>query len=358
VEAALRDLRLDRLNPRDALAQFRGYYENLTGVNQFNGRLWAALAQQPADWQYLRLTDVMEYTHDFQHRRFRPMYAMMFNGTVFRTNRWGMRDRDYALERPPGTLRAALLGQSYVVGQNVHDHETFETLVEDRLNAERPFTADGFERYEILNMALPAMDPVRQLLLLRDRIPAFDPQTVVLVAHPNDADALAVHVASMFRQGVPMPYATLDSTIRAAALRPDMTQDEAIEAFLPHSVGVLDWVYREFVREAHAQGRHPVWVYIPTPGARDFRVRIPDFAGIARNAGFTVLDFADVYGDRDHLEVQVRPWDTHPNPLGHRLIADRLYGAFRALLPTSPMVRQDSVPPPLLPPNNREHAKP
>ena len=44
------------------------------------------------------------------------------------TNRWGMRDRDYAAAKPRGTLRIAMLGPSHVMGNGVADGETFEAL--------------------------------------------------------------------------------------------------------------------------------------------------------------------------------------------------------------------------------------
>ena len=41
-------------------------------------------------------------------------------------------------------------------------------------------------------------------------------------------------------------------------------------------------------------------------------------------AGFTVFDLRDVYAGYKPQSLQVAPWDWHPNPLGHRIIAERL----------------------------------
>ena len=48
-----------------------------------------------------------------------------------------MRDQDYERSPPPNTFRIALLGPSNVMGWGVGDGETFEALVEERLNRER-----------------------------------------------------------------------------------------------------------------------------------------------------------------------------------------------------------------------------
>ena len=58
--------------------------------------------------------------------------------TDFATNRWGMRDRDYDLAKSSGTFRIALLGSSNVMGWGVPQEDVFETILEARLNDDRP----------------------------------------------------------------------------------------------------------------------------------------------------------------------------------------------------------------------------
>ena len=52
------------------------------------------------------------------------------------TNRWGMRDREYAKAKPAGTYRVAMLGSSYEMGPGVPDGATYEAVLEDLLNDE------------------------------------------------------------------------------------------------------------------------------------------------------------------------------------------------------------------------------
>ena len=46
----------------------------------------------------------------------------------------------------------------------------------------------------------------------------------------------------------------------------------------------------------------------------------------AQDAGFVVAPLHGVYGGYGQQEVQVAEWDNHPNALGHRLVAEMLYG--------------------------------
>ena len=45
----------------------------------------------------------------------------------------------------------------------------------------------------------------------------------------------------------------------------------------------------------------------------------------ARNAGFHVLDWSDVYDGHDMATLRSSKWDFHPNKAGHRLIGDRFH---------------------------------
>ena len=49
---------------------------------------------------------------------------------------------------------------------------------------------------------------------------------------------------------------------------------------------------------------------------------------MAKQAGFIAISLDDIYQGHQVRELLIVPWDGHPNALGHRLIADRLYKEF------------------------------
>lgn len=67
-----------------------------------------------------------------------PSSTGMYKGISFRTNRWGMWDREYALKPAPGTFRIALIGASFSMGAGLAEQKTHEALLENRLNRKRP----------------------------------------------------------------------------------------------------------------------------------------------------------------------------------------------------------------------------
>jgi hypothetical protein len=325
-QAFARDLRLDKLNRADADLMHRGYYENLTGVNQYNSRLWEVYAKRPENWLRIWTSEAVREVDDFVRWEVVPLVGINLNGTTLRTNRWGMRDRDYELHPPPGTFRIAMTGASFVMGDGVNDHEVFEQIVEDRINASQTEPAG---RVEILNFGAPAFSPVQQLLLLQRSILDFRPDVLFMVGHETDMHNSARHTSRMFRNGVTIPYPFLDSMLVEAGVTRDLTLDEATERLHrpPFGREIVRWSLEQIAATCLAHGITPVWIYARTPSHDLTAEELSFLKRTAANAGFTVMDISDAYGDVDDAELRVAAWDGHPNARAHRMLADRLYRA-------------------------------
>jgi hypothetical protein len=162
-------LRALRLNQRDADLLRRGYYENVTPVNDITSPLWLMLMNRPRTT--LDETDAFRRTDGFLTFELVPDARISFREKLLSVNRWGMRDRDYERQASPGTYRVALLGASHAMGLGVGDGEPFEAVLEDKVNRELP---DG-PRLEILNFAVASYSALQSLALLEDRALAFGP---------------------------------------------------------------------------------------------------------------------------------------------------------------------------------------
>ena len=85
------------------------------------------------DWKTLSAL-VMRSTNDLRLTELLPGKITIFKGAKFSTNKWGMRDQHYELQKAPQTYRIAILGASIEMGVGVGDQEVFESLFEERLN--------------------------------------------------------------------------------------------------------------------------------------------------------------------------------------------------------------------------------
>ena len=106
---------------------------------------------------------------------YKPNLDLFFKGVHFRTNSLGMRDREYELEKPPGTFRVAVLGSSFTLPVGVEIEDAFHSLLEERCSRER-----APERCEFLNFAVGMHGPGQSLAMLRHRALPFAPDLVLV----------------------------------------------------------------------------------------------------------------------------------------------------------------------------------
>ncbi|HUE96737.1 MAG TPA: hypothetical protein VMN39_08760, partial [Longimicrobiaceae bacterium] len=184
------------LNTLDANRQERGYYEALSRSNQ----LGPGAAGIDEDFGNFRLSPAVRQTGDIRWYELVPDADVSVMGKRFRTNSLGLHDRDYAKAKAPGVHRIALLGSSYVMGWGVESAETFENLVEDRLNLERE--GSGQPRHEILNFAVSGYNVLQALHVAEHGVAEYEPDVVMYVVHNNERNRLLERLQLSLKQGV------------------------------------------------------------------------------------------------------------------------------------------------------------
>ena len=124
----------------------------------------------------------------------------------------GLHDREYPLDRPPGTYRILVVGDSLVEGLHVALAQTFPKLLEQRLNGRRA----GGLRFEVLNAGISGMSPVLEYLGIRDKFLRFHPDLVLLCVFPNDVSEDQAYRPLVAVDGAGRPLRLLRSTSRTA----------------------------------------------------------------------------------------------------------------------------------------------
>jgi len=104
-----------------------------------------------------------------------------------RVNRDGFRGPDYALAKPAGTLRIAMLGDSFTEAQQVAESETFCAVAQRQIQAAMPLeVVDGgghtmqYNRVEVINFGCDGYGTAQELITLRERVWRYTPDVVVL----------------------------------------------------------------------------------------------------------------------------------------------------------------------------------
>jgi hypothetical protein len=331
--SAVMDLLRDgtSLNDADQERKIRGYYEELTHVERFDQRLAHAFGVAPdADWIRPGKA-VRRRTGDFRDAELKPSLDTIAKGAPFRTNAWGIRDREYDPKPRAGTCRLALMGQSPSVGAGVGNDEIFEALLEARLNREQPLP----HPYEILNFAQPAYTLLDQLVWI-EKAPLFasEPAILLYVAHTNEAERVLDELGESVHDGeVPIPFANVRELVASAGLKKGADPSEVRSKLRPSAISIVRWGYQEIAAQCRQHRVRPVWIFLPLVPRRSGDAPPPEvrdalFAA-ARDAGFQIVDLGDVYQHRDQKQLGQAPWDDHPNTFAHGLIADELYQRLR-----------------------------
>ncbi len=177
--------------------------------------------------------------------------------TAIATNRYGLRDDDFPVEKGEGEIRILLLGDSVVAGFEVARDSTLEAHLERRLNALK----DG-RFYQVINAGFRGYGTDQEYLFLKDRGLRFRPDVVVLAFVPaNDLENnVTIHTAGrkfakpyflyddagrLTLQGVPVPYPPPQNQLYSPLLQPSSgVAKKAIPAdSLPLGSGA-GWMHR------------------------------------------------------------------------------------------------------------------
>jgi len=94
-------------------------------------------------------------------------------------NRFGMRDRDYEIDKPNQVLRVAVLGDSYTAAFHVPIEKSFLRVAEKRLQTCLS-AAEKFDDIQFMNFGVNGYGTAQELLMFRHRVSQFDPDIVLL----------------------------------------------------------------------------------------------------------------------------------------------------------------------------------
>jgi lysophospholipase L1-like esterase len=212
------------------------------------------------------------------------------------------------------------------MGWGVGDGQSYESLVEDRLNRD-DITSGAYLRYEILNFSIAGYGPLEQLWLLETRAFDFSPDAIFFVGYSHDATRTVENLARVLWEHVDIPYDFVVETITKAGLV-QSTQRALFEYRLrPYGLDIVGSAYRRLEEECRQRGIKPYFLLIPKVGeVPGNEPGVGTIRRLAGEAGLTVLDLTDAFQNSDdQTQLVMARWDMHPNAKGHQLLADRLF---------------------------------
>jgi hypothetical protein len=337
----------EQLNAADSKKFARGYYEDLGDMTRVSDELWTMYGMRPQGW-----LESLEFQtrkrNDGIGNEFIPSTAQVSMGAMRTINSLGLRDREYPLRPDPNTLRIALIGTSHDMGAGVNDDETYENIVEDRLNRELgPRTG---KKFEILNFSLHAYRPTQKLSVIEQRIFPLQPDVVLYVANTLELDWTFKSVRHLVQNQLLDQFPFIKSAMDRADIKAEALPEDSeilLSKLAPFAEDTLRAVLERFRDGALSRGIRPVLVILEVPTDSWWRDEMFDrLVSLGQAAKLAILDLQGSYASVwNRQSLTVAPWDHHPNAEGHRLLAERLYSLLlkEELVPTeTPSARRDA----------------
>jgi hypothetical protein len=242
-------------------------------------------------------------------------------------NSHGMADKEYHLDAPSGTWRIALLGDSITRGQGAPMFRNYESLLEERLNAEQ---APGDAHIEILNFAVGGYRITQLVDATLEWAPPFEPDVYVLpLSELSVFRRWADHLTTLVQNGIDLKYDYLRRVVVESGLQgadPSGTADAKLARFrLP----TIEWALRTI--QSHAESRGARLVVLLMPNGTDPEILQEEFEGVREvvlDAGVPMIDLLNIFETvEDPISYRVSDTNVHPNERGHYFLYEHLYTA-------------------------------
>jgi lysophospholipase L1-like esterase len=286
-------------------------------------------------WKYARDVKVVSDDPIIGHEH-GPNRQARLMGVDVRTNAHGLRDREYPIERTPGTLRIVMLGDSLTEGWGVPYDETFSKRVE-RMYAERGIKA------EVINTGVGNWNTTQEVQYYLEKAARYKPDIVVLNFFVNDAEPLPENrrPPSFLQRNCYaciLVVGRLDTLLRQMSTRKDYA-DFYLGLYADgHGQGWLDAKASigRLAEETRQNGAKLLIASLPElHDVKNYRFgRITDLVrGAAEENGVSFVDVLPYLRDQESAKLWVTPPDPHPNGFANGFIAQGLFEALQKLEP-------------------------
>jgi lysophospholipase L1-like esterase len=341
-------------NRVDAARIERGYYEQLLDNGQRLddlGDLPALRGRRRAGGTFGAPVDsapLVIRVADLREVALRPSDSVERGGVRWSTNAQGMRDRDYAVDKPAGTFRIALVGDSIAAGWGVNVEHRFESILE-RAWDDRARRAGG-PAVEVLDCAVPGHAPGQRWHHFQTVGWPMRPDLVICEATEADVGWDERRLRYVLARGFGFDSPLYRPVLESAGVVPGWSPEAYKHALQPYHREVLAGAYRAMAADGAARGVPVIWILIPRVGRPTDPAQHAALLAMARAAGFArVVDAGGAYDGQDPVRLALEPDDFHPNVAGHALLARRLDEVLGALpevrrLWTSGLPREGAAP--------------
>jgi lysophospholipase L1-like esterase len=291
-------------------------------------------------WKYARqvkrVSPIAGVGHDHQ-----PNTSARLMGVDVTINSFGLRDREYPIEKPDGVVRVLMLGDSVTFGWGVEAEDTVAKKLERKLNAE-----SSGPRFEVINAGVGNYNTVMEVLSFVERDAALKPDVVILNYFINDAEPVPTrHDIGLLEYSYAAVYfmGRLDILRREYFGKEDWRTYYA-DLYGPNSEGwnqariALDRLAK-FCRASNIKLMIVNYPELHQLDPYPFPQVTASVEGLANQSDVPFLDLLSSVDGVEPSSLWVSPTDAHPNRNATERFAEAMNAALLQLFPSLPLSR-------------------
>ena len=257
-----------------------------------------------------------------------PGTSARLMGVDVKINSHGLRERELGFDKPAGTRRILLLGDSVAFGWGVAFDETMAKRLEAKLNA-----AGDPWRWEIINSGVGNYNTPMEVQYFLDEGYRYQPDQVILLFVYNDAEETPVYRGNFFTEHLASAVylsSRIDIALRMVGAR-DSYSEYYLGLYRGNPVGWQNAraAIGRLGEYCRAHGIQALLANYPFPaGLRRYPFEL--ITEDARQAAAAAqMDFFDLRpalaAEPDESRLWVTPADRHPSGHANGLMADALF---------------------------------
>jgi hypothetical protein len=153
----------------------------------------------------------------------------------------------------------------------------------------------------------------------------FRPDAVLYTAHARDTARIVYWLITAHQRGVKFGDPYLENLATQLGIDEKTPEPLLRKRLNPHAEELLAWTYRRIVEICRKNNIPCYFIMLPMLDVHEDETNMR----LAKEAGFIVLDALDAYEGQPISSLKSVEWDGHPNAVGHKLLAGKVFELIR-----------------------------
>ena len=186
-------------------------------------------------------------------------------------------------------------------------------------------TSAGFNRSSLIkNIGLP-YKIAKSFFQVADITAKYKPDAVIYFAHSDERNKMIKDISNIIKRNIPIKYPFLQKVINLCGVNSEMSEKQIKQLLTPYIDCILQWSYAEMASICKKNNAKIIWIYLLTTEDTVNENEYNTIYKFAKQAGAITLNIKNPYKNIPRSQIQISETNTHPNILGHQLIANDFY---------------------------------